>query len=330
MLCAAVSEDGAEIAMKKQTEKENIAPLRMPDMAHDRFYNKRLPIDFRKDIFHKDWRQLWHMHDFLQIWYCISGEVEHTVGEEIFHMQGGDLIIVPVGVPHSFQINSDAELFSLSISTEIFLECEYESAKELFSYSLLSAFSDEAGDCFKTRVISLSENSGEKFEAQFSRLSLQAAPLSELIPEINKLFLLPEFSLAEEKAEIAYTVLTNKVMPLIRAVKYINTHFPEKITTQDLLRVSYLCQTSFFALFKTFMGMRCSYYIQRVRVSNAVFYLAHTSYNISAVSDFCGFNSPSHLVLCHKKQTGVLPNYFRHKLKEFYDKNPELKKNIKF
>ena len=70
--------------------------------------------------------------------------------------------------------------------------------------------------------------------------------------------------------------------------------------------------------------------MQRVRVSHAIFYLAHTTYDISAISDFCGFNSPSHLVLCHKEQTGVLPKYLRYKLKEYFERNPESKMNIKF
>ena len=79
-----------------------------------------------------------------------------------------------------------------------------------------------------------------------------------------------------------------------------------------------------------FFGMRSAYYIQRLRVSHAVFYLSLTSYDIAAVSDFCGFNSPSHLVLCHKKQTGMLPKYLRYRLKEYYERNPESKRSVKF
>ena len=310
--------------------KENIIPLRCPDLAHDRFYGKRLPLMFKKDCFAKDWTQVKHIHDFVQIWYCISGNCLHTVGEEVFDMRSGDLTIVPVGVSHSFFSKEDSEFFSLSLSTEIFIDAEPMYAEELFYYSLLPAFADEVCPKLSTRKISLSEESHEKFKAMFSLLSLSSLPLADLLTETNKLFLLPEFYLSESEKEAARTVLIKKVIPLARSVKYINEHFSEKITTADLLKVSYLCQTSFFAFFKKFIGMRCSYYIQRVRVSNAVFYLAHTSYDISAVSDFCGFNSPSHLVLCHKKQTGLLPKYFRSKLKEFYDKNPNAKKNIKF
>ena len=316
--------------MKNSNENEYITPLRSPDLAHDRFYRKRIPVSFRKDSYNKDWEQGAHMHDFVQIWYCISGRCLHAVGEEIFDMNAGDVVIVPVGKEHKFSVTAGTELFSLSASTEIFIDTDASLAEEFFFYSLLPSLSDGINERFKTRKISLSDDSSEKFKAHFSFLSMSSLSICELIPEINKLFTLPEFALTEKEKENARVILTKKALPLVRAVKYINVHFPEKISTEELLRISYLCQTSFFSLFKKFMGMRCSYYIQRVRVSNAVFYLAHTAYDISAVSDFCGFNSPSHLVLCHKKQTGLLPKYFRTKLKEFYDKNPELKKSIKF
>lgn len=316
--------------MKATDENKSIPPLRSPDLAQARFYGKRIPISFRKDSYDTDGAQPEHIHDFVQIWYCICGRCLHTVEDEIFDMEAGDIVIVPIGKVHKFKTEANTELFSLSISAEVFLEADFSLAKELFFYSLLPVFSDGISEKISIRKISLLRESSEKFKSHFSFLSTSSLALRELLPEINKLFSLPEFTLTEEEKELSQTALQKKALPLIRAVKYINEHISERISTDDLLRVSYLCQTSFFSLFKAFMGMRCSYYIQRVRVTRAVFYLAHTSYDISAVSDFCGFNSPSHLVLCHKKQTGLLPKYFRTKLKEFYDKNPELKRSIKF
>ena len=313
--------------MKKTNDKENLPPLRSPDLAHDRFFKHDSPVICRRDRFTSDYSQEKHLHDFPQIWYCLSGECLHTVGKDTLTMRAGDLVIVPAGVAHAFRGVISAEFFSISISTEVFLETE---AEPLSFYALLGAFADEITDKLSPVTHSLSRTSRETAEALISRLLSTPLPLSELIFETNKLFSLPELSLTEAEANLARRVLTRKVLPIIKAVKFINGHFSEGITTRELLSVSLLCQTSFFAIFKTFIGMRASYYIQRVRVSNAVLYLAHSGYDIAAVSDFCGFNSPSHLVLCHKKQTGLLPKYFRARLKEYYDKNPEFKRSIKF
>ena len=316
--------------MKELKNKENLPPLRSPDLAHDRFFRSNPPVVFRRDVFESELVQAKHMHDFPQIWYCLSGECLHTVADNSFDMKKGDLVIVPPGASHSFRGKDTAELLSISISTEACLCANINELGGLAFFTLLPAFSEEVTEKLSTRKITLSEESQDKLTSLFSKLSLGSHSLSELLAETNELFLLPEFFLSEEEKERAKEVLFKKALPIIKAVRFINEKFSEKITTRELLSVSLLCQTSFFSSFKAMLGMRASYYIQRVRVSNAVLYLAHTAYDIAAISDFCGFNSPSHLVLCHKKQTGLLPKYFRARLKEFYDKNPEFKKNIKF
>lgn len=316
--------------MKEFNEKEKLPPLRSPDLAHDRFYRSRLPVIYRRDVFESELVQSKHIHDFPQIWYCLSGECLHTVGENTFDMKKGDLVIVPTGVPHAFCGKSTSELLSISISAEAFLDVDIKEISKLAFFTLLPAFSKDVTDKLSTQKIRLSEESENTLISLFSKLSLSTHSLRYLLSETNEIFLLPEFYLSDKEKEEAGEVLAKKVIPIIKAVRLINERFSEKLTTHELLSTSLLCQTSFFAFFKSFIGMRASYYIQRVRVSNAVLYLAHTAYDIAAISDFCGFNSPSHLVLCHKKQTGLLPKYFRARLKEFYDKNPEFKRNIKF
>ena len=316
--------------MEKKTSKKKTVILSLPDLAHSRFYKTLRPIYAKKDFFEAGYNQSLHLHDFPQIWFCVSGYATHIVGNDSLQMQAGDVVTVPAGRPHAFRIHEDGEFFSLSIPLDIFLKSEAADEMQLSFFSLLPAFADEISEKLMTRSVSLSEKSFEKAKSIFSRLTISSESFTEDLKEANKLFSLKEFSLTEKERERASEVIEKKALPILRAYEYINENFSEKITTKQLLSVSLLCQTTFFSLFKKFFGMRAAYYMQRLRVSHAIFYLAHTSYDISAVSDFCGFNSPSHLVLCHKEQTGVLPKYIRYKLKEYFERNPESKMNIKF
>lgn len=313
-----------------KTTEEKLVNLSPDDLAHARFYGKKTRISVAKDFFEAGYKQLSHIHDFPQIWLCIYGSCRHTVGGKTFDMKKGDMITVPIGAPHSLEILTDSEFFSLSISLELFLKNEAHSYERISLYALLGAFADDICERLGVRVTSLSEDSFEAAKASLSRLSVTSEPFSEQMCEANKIFALPELDLSLSETKKAREALEKKALPLIRVHEYINERFSEKISTAELLKVSYLCQTTFFSLFKDFFGMRSAYYIQRLRVSHAVFYLSHTSYDIATVSDFCGFNSPSHLVLCHKKQTGMLPKYLRYRLKEYYERNPESKKTVRF
>ena len=316
--------------MEKKTSKKKTVILSLPDLAHSRFYQNGRPIYAKKDFFDGGYNQSMHLHDFSQIWFCISGSAVHKIGEDKYPMHAGDVIAVPQGRAHAFSVIEDSEFFSLSIPLDIFLKSEVLSFSQLSAFVLLPAFADEVSEKLKTGTVSLSQDSLDKAKAILSRLTLSSESFFEDLKEANKLFSLDEFTLSEEEKEKAAEIIEKKALPILRAYKYINENFSQKITTKQLLSESLLCQTTFFSLFKKFFGMRAAYYMQRVRVSHAIFYLAHTTYDISAVSDFCGFNSPSHLVLCHKEQTGVLPKYLRYKLKEYFERNPESKMNIKF
>ncbi|MBO5879563.1 MAG: helix-turn-helix domain-containing protein [Clostridia bacterium] len=311
--------------MARTNEKEEkLVRLTPCDLAHERFYGRSVPVMFKKDIMHP-YRQSVHMHDFVQLWYCISGKCKNVVGKESYPLKAGSLVIVPCGVEHSLVVEEDAELFSFSISPLTFLKFDPAACSHLAAYTLMPAFCDENSP-FATRSIALSEESQNRFCNMFSRLSINNDfNFKNLLFQINELFLLPELLVKEGEMESALNVIEKQIVPIIRAVSYINSNFADKITTRDLLRESFLCQTTFFSLFKQFMGMRSSTYIQRLRTSHAIFYLSHTSYDISKVSDCCGFNTPSHFVMCHKKHTGLLPKYLRTRLKMYYEKNPEIK-----
>jgi quercetin dioxygenase-like cupin family protein len=42
-----------------------------------------------------------HVHDNAEeVLYLIDGTLEHRVGDEVFHLEAGDVIRVPAGVPH--------------------------------------------------------------------------------------------------------------------------------------------------------------------------------------------------------------------------------------
>ena len=303
-----------------------LASLAPDDLAYERFYGMRYPLSFIKDTMSPHVQKA-HVHDFAQLWYCVSGSCRNIIGDKSYPLDAGNLVIVPCGVAHSLVIETDSQLFSFSLSPEIFLKTDMLLCKELSAYMLAPSLFSDSG-AFSTRAFSLSLDSQHEICDIFSRLCTSAdLDLSAILKYANKIFLLPELTADNGELEPVLCEIEKSILPIIKASAYINANFADKITTKELLHESLLCQTTFFSLFKQFMGMRASTYIQRLRTSHAVFYLSHTSYDISKISDVCGFNTPSHFVLCHKKHTGLLPKYLRTKLKEYYENNPV--RNIK-
>ncbi|MBR5139961.1 MAG: cupin domain-containing protein, partial [Clostridia bacterium] len=132
--------------MQTNIDKENTVILSLPDLAHSRFYKSGRPIYAKKDFFEAGYNQSIHLHDFPQIWFCVSGYATHIVGNDSLEMKSGDVVTVPAGRPHAFRVLEDGEFFSLSIPLDIFLRNETVDIAQLSFYCLLPAFADEVSD----------------------------------------------------------------------------------------------------------------------------------------------------------------------------------------
>ena len=42
-----------------------------------------------------------HYHEFYELLYFISGHVDYIIGDEIYHLQNDDLLIIPPNVMHN-------------------------------------------------------------------------------------------------------------------------------------------------------------------------------------------------------------------------------------
>jgi len=92
------------------------------------------------------------------------------------------------------------------------------------------------------------------------------------------------------------------------AIEYINNHFNENITLEDLCLVSgKLSEQYFCRLFKQYTGMRPVEYILSKRIDIARGCLENTDMPISEVAELAGFNNTSYFYRNFKKFTGVSP-----------------------
>ena len=242
-----------------------------------------------------------HVHDFPQIWICISGEYDYKVGSEIFHCKKGSFIIVPPGTEHSYTVEkSEVNLCCIEMSADIFLDCDLENIPNTIVNFLLSPFAEN----FNHHV------------------SLSSTSYSEILPLLEKLVLFDSnydksvifktleqiFSLSEFKKEKPDTSL---LVPILKALRYINSNFFEKIAISDLLKECAMCRTLFFKYFKKFTGTTFASYLQELRLSYAFVLIGNSDYPINRIATLCGFSDAGYLTNCYKKYVGNAPNFER-------------------
>lgn len=106
--------------------------------------------------------------------------------------------------------------------------------------------------------------------------------------------------------------------PIYRCLEYIDSHFNEKITLEDLGNVTGLNPCYMSELFRKEMNVTFVSYLMNLRIGTAKALLTRTGYSFSKIAYSLGFCSQSHFCASFRKLTGYTPREYR---KEFYNAN---------
>ena len=96
-----------------------------------------------------------------------------------------------------------------------------------------------------------------------------------------------------------------------RAVEFVETHFAEPITIDDIAASSHVSRRHFFRLFEQAVGMGPKEYLKKVRLRKAAEMLLTTKANVTEVAYACGFNDSNYFSTLYHKEFGVSPSRFK-------------------
>ncbi len=101
---------------------------------------------------------------------------------------------------------------------------------------------------------------------------------------------------------------------VLAALKYIDSHFSENISLQEVadninISKNYLCD-----IFKKEIGVTFINYVTSLRIDKAKWYLEHTDMKMYEVSGAVGYNDYAYFSQIFKKNTGVTLSSYRKNL----------------
>ena len=249
-----------------------------------------------------------HTHEFIEIVYVLSGQVEQTINGQIHEVKRGDVLFMGTDCTHSFGADPKYSYVNILFSPDIVSD-DKSSAYSIFSLFFLSSFNELCG------------------EANFGKISFDSSEIDEI--EFIVLKMLSEY---REKNFSWETVVGNYlnvfITKLLRKVQagidsseiddmwndlagYIETNLSSKLSL-TLLAKKYFYNPSYFSrIFKEKFGMTLSEYITRKRLDHAVSLLKESELSIEDISSKCGFSDRSSLYHCFSRYLNSSPNSYR-------------------
>lgn len=95
------------------------------------------------------------------------------------------------------------------------------------------------------------------------------------------------------------------------ALSYIQEHFSQSITIDDMIRDIPISKYHFIRLFRREMGVTPYSYLTNYRINRSKILLRSTQKTIADIAEACGFLDTSNFITQFKKHTGVRPTHYR-------------------
>lgn len=242
-----------------------------------------------------------HTHNVHEMLYIASGNVRVQIGSVSYDGEAGDLFVISRLEEHSTVLGSGFyRRYTLQL-TGAWLDHTLEDAR------LKSLFLRRpAGFCHRL------SDTGRELEPYFRFMAEEeeSAPAFVGISQAA-LFCRMMVLCYRQNPERFPLPATTPAGPVLEAQRYIDAHFMEDLTLDDLARHAYLSPSYLSHAFREWTGSSPKQYILLSRIALARELLSSTDLSVAAVASRCGFGDVSNFIRSFKKETGTTPGQYR-------------------
>lgn len=250
-----------------------------------------------------------HWHDYLQIWYTVSGEYNHIVNGVSYPQKPGSVVLIFPYTVHRID-SSVSDLSTLDVISFAINKGEFE--KKCIPF-LSHSYDVASFDAFYLSPV-----------IQISGKQKDAADVicHDLLSEFRKYaaaFTTKMFSLVTRFLEICVDnssrTVSEKEINSIKAraecidaaMQYMLAHKTENVTIDDLTNAALMSRRMFTDAFSTTIGRTCHEYLMTLKLGVALEYLRYTDMSIAEIAEKSGFANASHLYRNCIKTYGMSP-----------------------
>ena len=257
---------------------------------------------------HKNSRpDTFHWHSYFEITYVQEGQGNYSVNGQEYMMKPGDIIIFNNVEAHGWKLmGEDMKLLVMIFSPEFVAE-----KLSVFDSEYLKPFV-ERGSNFKNRIGSEEPVSHEirkgirEIYAEWQQQK-EGDPLMIKANILRILTMLIRTYQDESKSGEMLKEKKSAMKRLEQAISYIDHHYSEKITLDEVAAAAYMSSNYFSSYFRKVTGISFSEYVTRIRISHARELLRDTDKSVTEIAMECGFHNISNFYRLYKKQVGKPP-----------------------
>jgi AraC-like DNA-binding protein len=265
---------------------------------------------------------LWHHHPEYEICLITKGRGKRMVGDNIDRFETNDLVLIGAYTPHEYLC--DPEYFDHPDGFQ------GEGIVIQFVYNFLGDQFFKIPENSTLNKFLLNSTRGYAFFGESKNILISMMLKMQNMNYIERLYTLFQifriFSTSKEYNILSSPAFTEPFWidesgPMQKALSFILQNFQQNIIIKDLLEITNMSNTSFYAAFKQTYRMPFKDYLLNIRVGYACKLLTEASQNISGIAYDSGFGNISNFNRQFKKIKGITPSQFQDQIKKIEEES---------
>lgn len=256
-----------------------------------------------------------HYHDYYQICFVVSGELQHFQQNEAVRLSAGDAFLVPPGFVHALHFeNTRSEVYSLAFDWDLFGPGFAQSETGRFLSGLQAGDPRNIG--VRLRTI-LDKEQRRHLQNILDCLIWQQkgniSPLLSAAPNLvaSALQLLIQ-SYYSQPQNAPHAPTPRDAGTVAQCLEYIDTHFREELSLTELCKRFGLSRSVFCAAFPQLSGLPLRQYIAQKRIAEAQMLIrSQRELSLSQVAALVGYQDDTSFYRNFLKIAGVTPSQYR-------------------
>ena len=260
-----------------------------------------------------------HWHKEIEIIYSCKGKINIGVGNEIVVINENEIHYFASGEPHYFLASPDSERIVCQFDLSIFDETRVRLKNDLSLIKLFeigekhsNKWPPELTETIKNILINLYEEySNDKIGKEYSIFS----DLHKLIVSFYRHLPKTKEPIKKE-ARTATLKYKENLEYLDKIFSYVEKHYIEQITLEDVSKYIGFSPYYFSRFFKTHTGSTFITFLNEYRIKKAKFILANEKISMTDVADKAGFSSVKTFHHVFKESAGMSPLKYQKSISE--------------
>ena len=243
-----------------------------------------------------DWHSVQHTHNCSELFYVIEGQGQFLIENQTYPVSAYDLVIVNPNVYHT-EVSLNASPLKYIVLGVEGLELAAVDEEDNTNFCIIN-FKNH-----RENILLCLQNMLSEIEKKHTGYEIVCQDLMEIL--IVLLGRQTNFS-------TILAPVSKKTSRLCGSTKrYIDAHYQENITLDQLAEVSHVSKYHLAHAFTEEYGISPINYLISKRISEAEHLLKTTDFSLSLISNTTGFSSSSYFAQIFRKQKGMSPTEFR-------------------